>query len=166
MQPKIIEMEKRYITGMFGAIFPLKKQGALRTEFKNCYEEKPFDKFDKYDCHIYFWKMPDKQRTYFFGYETEGVVESDDFTTIELPSCEWAIFEVIPAKWWESGDKEVEGWVKKNKEYNWLKYDGSVYQLEYYKEKFMGAENPDSRMEIWYPLEKNNLILNRGKTNG
>ncbi|MDR2547045.1 MAG: GyrI-like domain-containing protein [Lachnospiraceae bacterium] len=159
VQPKIIKMDKRYFTGMFGSIFPTKEQGKLHKKFNEYYNSKPYEKSDKYNCHIYLWNMP-KNKNFFFGYETSSIINDSDFTTIEIPACVWAIFEVSPAKWWVSGDKEVEGWVKKNKEYNWLKYDGSKCQLEYYKEKFVGADNPDSLMEVWYPLnEKSNTAV-------
>jgi len=150
MQPKIIKMEKRYITGLFGNI---DNQGEIWKKIKKFYAKKPFVKFDKYDCHIYLWDMPDKEKTVFFGYETEGAIAGDDFVTIEIPACEWAIFEVKPAKWWKSGDKEVESWIADNEKYNWRTYEGSIFQFEYYKEKFKGGKNPDSRMEVWYPLE-------------
>ena len=58
-----------------------------------------------------------------------------------------------PAQWWTVGDKAVEGWVANNETYRWREHDGAVYQLEYYRENFKG-EDPDSIMEIWYPLER------------
>ena len=149
MQPKIIKMDARYITGLFGAV---KNQHECYKTFEEYYTKKPFEKADKYDCRVYLWNMP-KERQFFYGFETDGTIKTD-FITIEFPACEWAIFEVIPAKWWVSGDKEVQGWVANNKNYKWRKYDNSKCQIEYYKEKFLGAENPDSLMEIWYPLEE------------
>ena len=114
--------------------------------------KKPFAKSDEHDCHIYLWEMQEPEKTVFFGYETDSVIDSDKFITIELPACEWAIFEVEPAKWWTIGDVVVQDWIADNEKYSWRKYDGSIYQLEYYKEKFKGENDPSSRMEVWYPL--------------
>ncbi|MCL2546698.1 MAG: GyrI-like domain-containing protein [Oscillospiraceae bacterium] len=150
MQPKIVKMDKRHITGMFGTV---KNQHECCKHFEEHYEKNPFEKADKYDCRVYLWNMP-KERQFFYGFETDSVIDDSDFVTIEFPSCEWAIFEVSPAKWWVSGDKDVQDWVANNEKYKWRKYDGSKCQLEYYKEKFFGADNPDSLMEIWYPLEE------------
>lgn len=146
-------MEKRYIAGMFGN---RENHSELRQKVKTAYTKKTgkFEKADNYDCHIFFWDMPDPERTYFFGYETNGAIVGYQFDTIEIPACEWAIFEVKPSKWWKSGDSEVEGWIANNEKYNWRKYDGSIFQFEYFKEKYKGSRSPDSLMEVWYPLEE------------
>ena len=151
MQPKIVAQNKRYITGMFGNV---QKQGQLWEKVKKGYAESPFARSDEHDCRVYFWEMANLDKTVFFGYETDSIIISDKFITIEFPACEWAMFEVEPAKWWVSGDADVQGWIANNEQYKWRKYDGSIYQLEYYKEKFKGSDDPDSRMEVWYPLEK------------
>ena len=164
MQPKIIKMDKRYIIGLFGQ---RSKQGGLWKEINERYAENPFNKTDKYDCSIYFWgKNPVAGKNIFFGFESDGAaeVDADVFTKIELPACEWAIFEVKPAQWWKVGDKEVEGWIANNETYRWRKFNGAVYQLEYYKEKFKGARDPDSLMEVWYPLERHEDSKNEGDT--
>ena len=157
MQPKIIKMEKRRIIGLFGQ---RSKQSKLWADFDERYAKAPFNKTDPYKCSIYFWGNPilekypkSHRKNIFFGYESDSPVNDAVFDIIELPACEWAIFEVEPAKWWKVGDKKVEGWIEKNAIYNWRKYGGAVYQLEYYKEKFKGADDPDSLMEVWYPLD-------------
>ena len=88
----------------------------------------------------------------FYGFESEATEDSGAFTIIELPACEWAVFEVNTAKWWDSGDKDVEGWIVDHPHYLWRKLEGSTYLLEYWKEKFNGT-HPDSMTEVWDPLE-------------
>lgn len=152
IQPKIVKLDKRYIVGLFGN---RSKQSELWKDFDELYAKEPFTKADEYKCSIYFWgKNPIPNKNIFFGFESGSSADGNPFDTIEIPACEWAVFEVNPAKWWVSGDKKVEGWVANNTAYHWRNYNGAVYQLEYYKEKFKGGRDPDSLMEVWYPLEK------------
>ncbi|MCL2378457.1 MAG: GyrI-like domain-containing protein [Defluviitaleaceae bacterium] len=149
MQLKIVKMDKFFIAGLYGHI---KKQTELQNRLNEQYANTPFQKKSKYQVQIYFWgnKDPDKQA--FYGFEVDPSEDSEALTILELPACEWAVFEVNTAEWWDTGDKEVEGWIKDNPNYHWRKFDGSVYQLEYWKEKFNGI-HPDSVSEVWYPLE-------------
>lgn len=152
VKPEIIKMDNRYIVGLFGS---RSKQGELWSDFDERYAKNPFAKADEYKCSIYFWgKNPKPNKNIFFGFESGSAAEDGMFDTIELPACEWAVFEVKPARWWAAGDKDVEGWIAKHEKYRWRTYNGAVYQLEYYKEKFKGADDPDSLMEVWYPLEE------------
>ena len=155
MQPKIVKMDKRYIVGLFG---DRGKQEEISKRFDELYNQTPFEKTDTHKCYIYLWSdgtnAPKKGKDYFTGFESDCVSSRDIFDTFVIPACEWAIFEVNPAKWWKSGDEKVEGWIKNNEVYSWGEYDGAVFQLEYYKEKFSGSENPSSLMEVWYPLER------------
>jgi len=150
MQPKIIKMNKLFITGLYGNV---KKQTELQDRLNKQYAKTPFAKKNKYQTQMYFWGSKDPDKQAFYGFESASTEDSGAFTIIELPACEWAIFEVNTAKWWDSGDKEIEGWIADNPKYRWRKFDGSIYQLEYWKEKFNGI-HPDSMTEVWYPLEE------------
>ena len=146
-------MNKLYITGLFGDI---KEHKILLNDFLVGFKNDPFPIVEKYRCELPFWnkakskgiRMPGEN--YFIGYKSHGVIESDFFVTLEIPASEWAMFEVVPSKWYKSGDKAVEGWIKHNDLYDWQKFEGSKYQLEVYGEKYSG---PDSVLEIWYQIE-------------
>jgi predicted transcriptional regulator YdeE len=169
MEPRIVGMDKQYITGIFGDI---KSAGLLLKTFFEMYDKSQFAKADEYRCELPFWgkRAPKgirkKGENYFIGYKTAGVLNQGEFVTIELPACQWAVFEVNPAKWYKSGDKEVEKWVRGNEQYRLLTFEGSIFQLEYYNREYISPdpalekERPhvkytgdDSILEVWYPLE-------------
>jgi len=152
MQPKIVKMDKFFIAGLYGHI---KKQTELQDRLNEQYAKTPFPKKSKYQTQMYYWgkRKPDKQ--VFYGFEIDPAEDNEGFPLIELPACEWAVFEVNTAKWWDTGDKEVESWIVDNPNYLWRKHEGSIFLLEYWKEKFNDA-HPDSVTEVWYPLEKRN----------
>jgi len=141
--PKIIKLDKRYITGMFGNI---ETQGELWAKVNECYDKNPFSKSDARFCHIYLWDTQDPERSVFFGYETDSAIECDEFATLEIPACEWAIFDLGHLMWDAPNSGEVINWIENNGAYSCGKYDGSVYQIEYY--------TTQASMEVWYPLDK------------
>jgi len=151
MQPKIIELNKRYITGMFGNI---ETQDKLWIRVNEAYGTNPFAKTDEHFCHIYLWDTSDPEKSVFFGYETNSAIENDDFITIEIPACEWAIFDLGPQKWDAPNSGEVIDWIGNNEKYSCSKYDGSIYQIEYHKNKKQCENSFQSFMEVWYPLDK------------
>ena len=151
MQPKIIKLNKRYITGMFGNI---ENQGKLWIKVNEEYTKSPFAKFDEHFCHIYLWDTLDPEKSVFFGYETDSAIKSDEFITIEIPACEWAIFEFGPLKWDTPDSGKVVDWIENNEKYSCGKYDGSIYQFEYHKSRMKGEKDSESYMEVWYPLDE------------
>ena len=151
MQPKIIKLNKRYITGMFGNI---ETQGEVWAKVNECYAKNPFAKSDEHFCHVYLWDTANPEKSVFFGYETESTIKNDDFVTIEIPACEWAIFEFGPLKWDSPDSGSVIDWIENNEKYRCGKYDGSIYQLEYHKQKLKEGKDFEACMEVWYPLEE------------
>jgi predicted transcriptional regulator YdeE len=151
MQPKIIKMNKRYITRIFGNI---DTQDKLWRKVNEAYDKYPFVKADEHFCHIYLWETSDPEKSVFFGFETNSVTESDDFITIEIPACEWAIFDLGLQKWDAPNSGEVINWIENNEKYSCKKYDGSIYQIEYHKNNKQDDNSSESFMEVWYPLDK------------
>ena len=160
MQPKIIKSDKIYISGLTGDGAQTLK---VWTDFDNHFARNPFRKAEESGYEIRFWQnrrtgrepAPDKSVHVGFRTENEPDACTADYTTIELPAAEYAVFEVYVAKGYDSGNEEMEKWLDDNKSlYVMREFDGYEYVVECYNEKFKGGGQPDSVVEIWLPLSR------------
>jgi len=161
MQPKIIKMDKLYITGQTG-------DGSqtlnVCADFDTRFNANPFPKADESGYEIRFWrsrrtgKAPDPEKSVHVGFRTENAPDNADYSTVELPASEYAVFDVYVAKGYDSGNAEMEKWLAENAAtYGLREFDGYEYVIECYNEKFKGGDKPDSIVEIWLPLKNINI---------
>ena len=74
--------------------------------------------------------------------------------TFSLQPCQYAVFEVRVCEGYDSQNAAMDRWLKEHKEgYVQARYQGNLYAVEAYGEKFNGDE-PDSIVEIWVPVER------------
>ena len=156
MQPKIIQMDKLYITGRTGDGTQTLK---VWTDFDNQYNNTPFKKSNETGYEIRFWenrhsgKAPTPDKSVHVGFKSEVIINIGDYTTVELPASEYAVFEVYVARGYDSGNDEMEKWLADNKAiYGMRELDGFEYVIECYNEKFKDGDKPDSIVEFWLPL--------------
>ena len=158
MQPKIINKGKRFITGLSGNGTDT---GKVWNDFDNRFKTKSFVKADDFGYEIRFWqsrktgKIPDSEKNVHVGFLTERTLNADGFSTIELPTTEYAVFDVFVAKGYDSRNEEMENWIADNSTiYGVREFGGFEYVIECYNEKFKDGSQPDSIVEIWIPIIK------------
>ena len=155
MQPRIIKKEKFFITGITGEG---SKTGEVWGNFDGQYKESPFAKADENGYEIRFWgsrrtgKAPDAMKDVHVGFLSESA-DGGDYTVVELPAAEYAVFDVYVAKGYDSGNEEMEKWISDNSAiYGLREFDGFEYVVECYNEKFKDGNQPDSIVEMWLPV--------------
>jgi len=150
MQPKIIKCGKMQITGLTG---DGNKTSAVWNEFDSRYKEKPFPKIDENGYEIRFFNKEKEGRDVHVGFSVEPGREIAGFDVIVIPASEYAVFEVLVANGYDSGNAKMDKWLADNS--NRLKcgeIDGAGFIMEVYGEKFKGGNQPDSIVEFWVPL--------------
>ena len=152
MQPTIVKKDKLQITGLTGNG---NDTGKVWADFDAAYDSKPFSKACEHGYEIRFWdgdKPAPKGMDIHVGFLTSDAEAPGEFTTITLPPAEYAVFDVYTAKGYDSGNAEMNKWLKDNATvYKQMLMDGVAYVVECYNEKF---SQPDSVVEIWIPVEK------------
>jgi len=145
MGPKIIRKQRLYIAGIMGDGF---KTAELWGEFDSKLQETElskktsdagyevrFDYDDKCDC--------------FVGLAVTESSGAEGFELLELPSCEYAAFDVIVADGYDSENENMNKWLDENKDkYTHAQIDGMHYIIECYNKKFK-----EGIVEIWIPLD-------------
>ena len=132
MQPTIIKKDKLYITGLSG---DGSKTGELWNDFDKQYNDKPFPKTDENGYEIRFWSKAKEGNDVHVGFSAESKQENDGFTTIAIPASEYAVFDVLVAKGYDSGNAEMDKWLNdnslllKNRD-----IDGNGFIIEHYNE--------------------------------
>ena len=148
MQPKVEKHNKLYITGITGNG---NQTGDVWSDFEARYDSKPFPKKDEHGYEIRFYdaeKPAPKDMDIHVGFLTANSDCSNDFTTIELPAAEYAIFDVCITNGYDSGNAAMDKWLADNAmRYKPQKLDGVSYIIEVYNEKFA-----NSIVEFWVPV--------------
>ena len=150
MQPKIIKRDRLFITGLSG---DASKTGEVWSNFDNQFNNAPFPKSDENGYEIRFWSKEKEGNDVHVGYSTETGQQIDGFTSLALPATEYAVFDVLVAKGYDSGNAEMDKWLEdnslllKNRE-----IDGNGFIVEFYGERFMGGDKPGSIVEFWVPF--------------
>lgn len=87
------------------------------------------------------------------GYAVSEPVDAP-YTQCRLPAGKYAAFDVYVARGYGSENAAMDEWLKTNdRGYRQRLVDGKHVAVEYYDERFNGAEE-DSIVEIWVPIEK------------
>jgi hypothetical protein len=144
MQPKIIKKDRLYITGLTG---DGAKTGEVWNDFARRYNVNPFPKADEAGHEIRFGE------SVHVGFQTASAAEGGEYSFVELPATEYAVFDVFVAKGYDSENDAMNQWLADNAAiYRQRELDGRLYVVESYNEKFKGGSAPDSMVEIWIPL--------------
>ena len=149
MQPIIIKKDKLCVTGLSG---DGGNTGKVWEDFEKAYGANPFPKVCEHAYEIRFWdgeKPAQKGMDIHVGLLTKNAVCTADFTTVELPAAEYAVFDVCIAGGYDSGNAEMDKWLADNAAvYKQMELDGVQYIIEVYKdEKFA-----NSVVEFWIPV--------------
>jgi hypothetical protein len=155
MQPKMIRKGAALIAGVSG---DGTKTGEVWADLETRYAAAPFPKVDESGYEVRFWesrmtqKAPDPAKSVHIGFLAEAAPEG--FSTVTLPAAEYAVFDVLAANGYDSGNEKMEHWLSESG-YRLLEFDGFEYVVERYDEKkFKGGDQPDSVVEIWLPVER------------
>ena len=154
MQPKIIKNDTLYITGLTG---DGAKTGEVWNEFDSKYNDDPFQKTNEngYEIRFYNSEKPTIQgKDVHVGFASENAIaDGSDFETVTIPATEYAVFEVLVANGYDSGNAEMDKWLADNSaQYKPLLIDGVGFIVECYNEKFKDGNKPDSIVEMWVPV--------------
>lgn len=150
VHPNIIKKESLLIAGITGHGDKTGElwQSFMETETKIGLENKLST--DGYEIRIY----SDNECQCHVGVAVSDSRINSDYSLVELPSSEYALFEVYVAKGYDSENSAMNEWLEKNKDkYTQKLYDGKPYVVEFYDERFNGS-NSDSIVEIWIPIDK------------
>ena len=149
MQPRIVKRGELCIAGLTG---DGSKTAEVWSEFETRYDRSPFPKTDEYGYEVRFYgdEKPAGMDIH-VGFLTVKSNFTNEFTVIELPASEYAIFDICIKNGYDSGNAEMDKWLADNAAvYKQLTLDGAGYIIEVYKdEKFA-----NSIVEFWIPVGK------------
>ncbi|MCL2409887.1 MAG: GyrI-like domain-containing protein [Oscillospiraceae bacterium] len=130
----------------------------LWNEFDSLYKNHSFKKVDENGYEVRFFdeeKSTIHGKDIHIGFLTETTQSADGFSTIALPETEYAVFDILVAKGYDSGNAEMDKWLADNPaQYKQRLMDGMGFVVLCYNEKFKTGEAPDSVVEIWIPMYK------------
>ncbi len=152
IEPKIIRKGELIIAGVSGdgantselwqEYMRLESEAPLKNKKEDSgYELRIYDDNDNCECWI--------------GQNVKGVINDENYSSIKLADVLYAVFEIYPAKGYDSQNKAIDKWLVDNKNrYEHLKKDGKHYVIEYYDDRYKGDDNIESIVEIWIPVIK------------
>ena len=157
MEPKIVLMDRLCILGLTGNG---SETGKVWGDFEEIYDKRPFQKKDEYGYEIRFYDGEEKATSKMdihVGFSSMNEEETEGFSIIVLPETEYAVFDVFVAKGYDSENKNMNKWLSDNADkFTQLQHEGKKFVVECYNEKFKGGDKPDSIVEIWIPIKRNN----------
>ncbi|MCK5130032.1 MAG: helix-turn-helix domain-containing protein [Clostridiales bacterium] len=105
------------------------------------YELRIYDRDDSCECWV--------------GESVLSKVNDNNYQSIMLPDVWYAVFEIYPARGYDSQNEAMDKWLlDNNDQYEQLKMDNKHYVIEFYDERFKGNEDPNSIVEMWIPIIK------------
>jgi len=150
MQPEIISKGVFCITGKTG---DGARTGEVWGEFDSMYNANPFAKIDENGYEVRFWDMSGETQGVHVGFLTEPGHKIGGFDAMVIPPSEYAVFEVFVAKGYDSGNAEMDKWLDDNKQRLHIRdIDGKQFVIEYYDEKFLDGDKPESIVTFWVPF--------------
>ncbi len=76
-----------------------------------------------------------------------------EYQTVTLPESLYAVFEIQPARGWQSGNSAMDEWLKTNGKYRQVGMDDRLFAvLVYDDERYKGETDPASVVECWVPV--------------
>lgn len=150
MNPNMIKKEKIILAGVSGFG---NETAQIWKRFMKLYKEVPLTgkiSDDSYEVRIY--DSATEKESVFVGCEiTSGC---DGYEIFQIPSSEYASFDVYVEEGYESENDAMEEWLVSNeKGYVRNLLEGKPYCIEHYDARF-DAGNGESIVEIWLPIKK------------
>lgn len=150
MNPNMIKKEKMFLAGVSG---PGNETAEIWKRFMKLYKEVPMtDKVsdDSYEVRIY--DSATEQERVFVGCQVNG--SCDGYEIFQIPSSEYASFDVYVKEGYESENDAMEEWLGSNeKGYIRNSLEGKHYCVEHYDARYDDS-NGESIVEIWLPVRK------------
>ena len=152
IEPKIIRKGEIILAGVIGngsqtgeiwdEYMRLESQNPISNKKENCgYELRMYNEDNECECLV--------------GVRITSEIENSPYHCIRLPDVLYAVFEIYPAKGYESQNEAMDKWLSANQnKYEEFTLDKKHYAIEYYDERFKGNEDADSIVEIWIPILK------------
>ncbi|GFI66375.1 transposon Tn10 TetD protein [Lachnospiraceae bacterium] len=150
MNPDMIKKEKIVLAGVSG--FGNETAESWKRFIKLYKEAPPTGKRseDSYEVRIYD-SLTEQERV-FVGCEVNG--GCDGYEILQIPSSEYASFDVYVKEGYESENSAMEEWLASNeKGYVRNLLEGKPYCIEHYDARFDDS-NDESIVEIWLPVKK------------
>ncbi len=148
MNPDMIKKEKMILAGVSGLG---NETAEIWKRFMKLYEAVPLtDKIsdDNYEVRIY--DSATGKESVFVGCEISG--DCDGYEIFQIPSSEYASFDVYVKEGYESENNAMEEWLVSNeKGYVRNLLEGKPYCVEHYDARFNDG-NGESIVEIWLPV--------------
>lgn len=150
MNPNIIKKGKMILAGVSGAG---DETAEIWKRFMELYREAPpTDRIsdDSYEVRV-FDSATGKEHV-FVGCEVNS--DCGEYESFQIPSSEYASFEVYVEMGYESENKAMDEWLASNeKGYVRNLLEEKPYCIEHYDARFDG-DNEESIVEIWLPVKK------------
>lgn len=150
MNPNMIKRDKMILAGVSGAGT---ETAEIWKRFMKLYEDTPLtDKLsdDSYEVRIFDSKT--EKESVFVGCE----ISSDscgEYEIFQIPSSEYASFDVYVKEGYESENNAMEEWLVSNeKGYVRNSWEGKLYCIEHYDARF-DESSDESIVEIWLPVK-------------
>ena len=148
-RPNMIKKEKMILAGVSGLG---NETAEIWKRFMKLYKEVPItDKRsdDSYEVRIY--DSETEKESVFVGCEINS--DCDGYEIFQIPSSEYASFDVYVEEGYESENNAMEEWLASNeKGYVRNLLEGKLYCVEHYDARFDGS-NDESIVEIWLPVK-------------
>lgn len=154
MNPNMIKKGKIILAGVSGSG---NETAEIWKRFMRLYKEAPpADKIsgDSYEVRIYDGTT--EQESVFVGCEinSDGGSDSGGFELFQIPSSEYASFDVYVQEGYESENDAMEEWLASNeKGYVRNLLEGKPYCIEHYDARFDDSSE-DAIVEIWLPVKR------------
>ncbi len=105
-----------------------------------------------YKCEVRIYDSATENESVFVGCEIKS--NCDGYEIFQIPSSEYASFDVYVEEGYESENNVMEEWLVSNeKGYVQNLLAGKPYCIEHYDARF-DDNNGESIVEIWFPVKK------------
>lgn len=153
MNPNMRKKNKMILAGVSGAG---NETAEIWKRFMKLDEERPL--INKLSDDGYEVRISDSAAGYekvFVGCEVKDAkVDCGEYEILQIPSSEYASFDVYVADGYESENNAMSEWLISNeKGYVNNLFEGKQYCVEHYDARFNGDAD-DSIVEIWLPVKK------------
>ena len=150
MNPNMIKKEKMTLAGVSGAG---NKTAELWKSFMKLYKEaQPTDKISDDSYEVRIFDSTTGKESVFVGCEINN--DCGGYELFQIPSSEYASFDVYVKEGYESENNAMEEWLVSNeKGYVRNLLEGKPYCIEHYDARF-DESNGESIVEIWLPVKK------------
>ena len=152
MLPTIKPAGAMTLAGYFG---DGNRAAAVWGQFDEAYKAKPFERACSDGCEVRFYSNAEAGKDIFVGFARADGADAGGFDTLALPAAWYAVFDVLVAQGYDSGNAAMDKWLADNAhDYIAMELDGKGFIVECYTERFKDGDKPDSVVEMWVPLAR------------